>query len=292
MDRDSTITQFNFPNTEPSNQLPSESLLHAGATTSQPAGGFRHTPATQKVQGKFEKKRKRPLEDIGRHAAGSRFPKSQVLAEPESTNPTPAKKLPTKDGPNPFRGVPASTIPGIQPFVLPLTVKEQSPWKSYDRDYQTELGGPVTVAERKEPASGLVVVKEFSRANAESRLSMLRQVLDSYFVSCIEIFHFEDRLYMISEHMTMSLLQIVAASRYPRENHVAAIIGQVSGSYRQTQFQCSRAQILGGITFLESHNLVHGDMTCSNVLVNQEGVIKIGMHRYGLYRLTLTREDS
>ena len=33
-------------------------------------------------------------------------------------------------------------------------------------------------------------------------------------------------------------------------------------------------------------------MTCSNVLVNQEGVIKIGMHRYGLYRLTLTREDS
>ena len=58
------------------------------------------------------------------------------------------------------------------------------------------------------PASRLVVVKEFSRANAESRLSMLRQVLDSYFVSCIEIFHFEDRLYMISEHMTMSLLQI------------------------------------------------------------------------------------
>lgn len=259
MDRDSTITQFNFPNTEPSNQLPSESLLHPGATTSQPAGGSRHTPATQKVQGKFEKKRKRPLEDIGRHAAGSRFPKSQVLAEPESTNPTPAKKLPTKDRPNPFRGVPASTIPGIQPFVLPLTVKEQSPWKSYDRDYQTELGGPVTVAERKEPASGLVVVKEFSRANAESRLSMLRQVLDSYFVSCIEIFHFEDRLYMVSEHMTMSLLQIVAAPRYPRENHVAAIIGQ----------------ILGGITFLESHNLVHGDMTCSNVLVNQEGVIKI-----------------
>ena len=73
MDRDSTITQFNFPNTEPSNQLPSESLLHPGATTSQPTGGSRHTPATQKVQGKFEKKRKRPLEDIERHAAGSRF---------------------------------------------------------------------------------------------------------------------------------------------------------------------------------------------------------------------------
>ena len=232
MDRDSTITQFNFPNTELSNQLPTESLPHPGATTSQPAGGSRHAPATQKVQDKLEKKRKRPLEDIGRDAAGSRFPKSQVLAEPESTNPTPAKKSPTKDRPNPSHGVPASTKPGIQPFVLPLTIKEESPWKSYDRGYQTELGGPVTVAERQEPASGLVVVKEFSRANAESRLLMLRQVLDNSFVSCIEIFHFEDMLYMISEHMTMSLLQIVAAPRYPRENHVAAIIGQVSGSYR------------------------------------------------------------
>ena len=73
-----------------------------------------------------------------------------------------------------------STKPGLQPFVLPLTAKEESPWKSYDRSHQTELGGPVTVAERIEPASGLVVVKEFSRANAESRLSMLRQVSDNY----------------------------------------------------------------------------------------------------------------
>ena len=90
--------------------------------------------------------------------------------------------------------------------MLLLRVKKESRGKSYDRDYQTELGGPVTVAERKEPASGMVVVKEFSRANAENRLSMLRQVLDSYFISCIEIFYFEDMLYVISEHMTMSLL--------------------------------------------------------------------------------------
>ena len=232
MDRDSTITQFNFPNTELSNQLPIESLPHPGATATQSAGSSRHTPPTQKVQDKLEKKRKRPLEDIGRDAAGSRFPKSQVIAKPKSTNPTPTKKLPTKDRRNPSHGVPTSIKPGIRPCVLSLTVKEGSPWKSYGRDYQTKLGGPVTVAERQEPASELVVVKEFSRANAESRLLMLRQVLDNSFVSCIEIFHFEDMLYMISEHMTMSLLQIVAAPRYPRENHVAAIIGQVSGSYR------------------------------------------------------------
>ena len=58
---------------------------------------------------------------------------------------------------------------------LPLTVKEESSWKSYDdRDYQTELGGPITVAERKEPVSELIVVKEFSRVNTKNRLLILR----------------------------------------------------------------------------------------------------------------------
>ena len=62
------------------------------------------------------------------------------------------------------------------------------------------------MAERKESASGLVVVKEFSRVNAESRLLIIRQVLDSYFISCIEIFYFEDILYIISKYITIFLL--------------------------------------------------------------------------------------
>lgn len=116
--------------------------------------------------------------------------------------------------------------------MLPLTVKEESLRKSYNRDYRSELDVSVIKAERKEPASGLAVVKEFSQASAKSRLSMLRQVLDTFSVSCVEIFHFKDMLYMISEHMPISFLQIVAAPQYPCENHVAAIISQVSGSYR------------------------------------------------------------
>ena len=35
-------------------------------------------------------------------------------------------------------------------------------------------------------------------------------------------------------------------------------------------------QILGGVQFLESHELIHGDLTCSSVLVSPEGVVKIG----------------
>ena len=106
-------------------------------------------------------------------------------------------------------------------------MKDESPWNTYDQDYQIELGGPVTVAERRRPAYGLVVIKGFSGPSAKTKLSMLRQIPDSYFVSCLDVFYFENVLHVVSEHMAISLLQIVAAPRYPREHHVAAIIGQV-----------------------------------------------------------------
>jgi len=175
--------------------------------------------------------------------------------------------------------------------VLPLTVKDESPWKTYTKEYQIELGGLVTMAERKHPACGLVVVKELSGPSAKNKLLMLRHIPEivqtSNFVSCIEVFHFENVLHVVSEHMTISLLQIVAAPRYPRENHVAAIIGQVTRSCRSIQYLYQRMQILGGIEFLESHKLVHGDLTCSSVVLNQDGVVKIGTPRQRPHRLSL-----
>lgn len=65
---------------------------------------------------------------------------------------------------------------------------------------------------------------------------MLRLIPGGSFIRCIEIFRFEDVLHVVSEYMTMSLLQIVAGPRY-RESHVAAIIGQVNSSYRRTQYR-------------------------------------------------------
>jgi len=136
----------------------------------------------------------------------------------------------------------ATRRPQVQPILLPLTVKDESPWETYNKEYQIELGGSVTVAERKHPASGLVVVKEFSGLSAETKLSMLRYIPDSIqsscFVTCVEFFHFENGLYINSEYMMIFLLQIVAVPRYPRENHVAAIISQVTRLYRLLQYLC------------------------------------------------------
>ena len=55
------------------------------------------------------------------------------------------------------------------------------------------------------------MIKKLLAPSTDAKLSMLRQIQDSFFVSCVEVFHFEDALYVVSEHMTISLLQIVAA---------------------------------------------------------------------------------
>ena len=122
----------------------------------------------------------------------------------------------------------ASLRPGVQPDAPPLRVKDGSPWETYNKDYQLELGGLVTVAGRRCPVSELVVIKELLGSSTDATLSVLHQIQGSCFVNCVEIFHFRNALHVISEYMMMSLLQIVAAPQYPNENQVTAIIGQVN----------------------------------------------------------------
>jgi len=99
----------------------------------------------------------------------------------------------------------------VQPLLLPLTIKDESPWKTYHKEYTIELGGFVVVAERKLPSHGLVILKEFSDHNAGSKLSRLRQfpedIQSRYFIRFLEVFDFQNVFYLITEYMTISLLQ-------------------------------------------------------------------------------------
>lgn len=239
MDRGSVDTQLDFENAGPADPVPTASQSSSKDTVPPSTNESRPAVPTKDVADGLVKKRKRSSKDEGRKdkktivqkPLTSRFPKAEVSAKADNGN-----RLQNSDS------VPTEAVPGrdalkgpprlqVQPFVLPLTAKDESPWKTYNKEYTIELGGLVAVAERKHPAHGLVVVKEFSGHNAESKLSILRQIPESiqssYFVSCLEVFHFQNVLHIITEYMTISLLQIVAAPRYPRENQVAAIIGQV-----------------------------------------------------------------
>lgn len=245
MARDSTGTQLNFYNTGPPDPIAPNSPSIFRDNALQSTNETRPVVPAKAVTHRLDEKRKRPVEDEGGDDIKSRFAKlltsrslkpeasakTDIGHRPQDTNPIAAQALPGSDALNGPHDVSTTRRPPALPFQLPLTVKDDSPWKTYNKEYQVELGGLVTVAERKHPGYGLVVVKELSGPSSESKLKMLRSITtiiqSGYFVSCVEVFNFENVLHVIFEHMTISLLQIVAAPRCPHENHVAAIIGQV-----------------------------------------------------------------
>lgn len=104
-------------------------------------------------------------------------------------------------------------------------------------------------------------------------LEMLQQIRHSNFVAVLESFRDQDGFYAIFEYVSISLDQIVASPPYPTELQLAAILGQVS----QVGIPMHRSlrQILNGLTYLDSQDLVHGTLACSNILLDSEGVIKI-----------------
>ncbi|KAL8832496.1 MAG: hypothetical protein Q9191_000223 [Dirinaria sp. TL-2023a] len=145
--------------------------------------------------------------------------------------------------------------------------KKESSWRSYDEGYNLRVSELVTVAKKKRSNSGVakrhsasevVAVKKLSDSSRNISLSMLLRVQGEYFVRCTNAYEFEAELYVVLEHMSISLIQVVAAPVHPKETHVTSIM-------------------LSGIKFLESKDLVHDDITCSSVLLNDDGEVKISM---------------
>ncbi len=133
------------------------------------------------------------------------------------------------------QNLPASNKPGLWQDVS-FRVKDESPWRTYGEGYDLRVGGLVTVAKKKRPgskmaesgpASAVVAIRKLSGSSRNANLSTLLRVQEEYFVKCTEAYEFGADLYVVLEHMPISLVQVVAAPVHPRETHVAAIVGQV-----------------------------------------------------------------
>ena len=133
MDRDSTTTQLDFDGTGPADPIPPNSPPPSRGNAPQSTNESR--PA---VPDELGKKRKRPLEDEGRNDAKSRIPnfltsrlpkpkasaKANNGQRPQGTNTVAAQALPGKEALIGPQDVSTTKRPQVQPFQLPLTVKD------------------------------------------------------------------------------------------------------------------------------------------------------------------------
>jgi serine/threonine protein kinase len=137
---------------------------------------------------------------------------------------------------------PSMTVRSATSGPLQLQAAWESPWEKYEKIYDVELGGSMEVAIRKAPPVELVHVRVFTTQAAPKTLHVYRQLQHRNIVTALEAFTTDNGLYIVLEHMPLSLEQIVRSPAYPDERQLAAILGQVSfRNHSRTYTDCSRS---------------------------------------------------
>jgi hypothetical protein len=110
-----------------------------------------------------------------------------------------------------------------------LRTRWGSPWEKYEKAYDLELGGPVVGAVQKASPVQLVHVRAFPQ-RADTTLSMIRRIQHNNVFAALDVFMTDEILYIVFEHMPLSLDQLVGCPAYPNEEQLAAVVGQVSST--------------------------------------------------------------
>ncbi|KAB5511482.1 kinase-like domain-containing protein [Coniochaeta sp. 2T2.1] len=180
------------------------------------------------------------------------LPKTRKTQVPETADPKASHKS-------------SDLVKSFQPPAAPLLVKQGSPWDYYEKMYQLRLGLDhriIVVEERYPPAEELANVysiRRFSDPDIISRQHLFGDIRHPNFVSAKQIFLHDSQCYVVFEHMPCSLHE-VRDNELLTELRLASIVGQ----------------ILNGLSYLAQRGLQHGSLSCSNIFLGYDGIVKIG----------------
>ena len=123
--------------------------------------------------------------------------------------------------------LPKAADAGIRPHEY-VEMKYESPWHGLQKVYELKLDSFIAVAIRKPPSCELVTVKNFVGSDSDTKVKRLQQTQHQNFLGFLEAFHSEGSVYVVLDHIFISLAHVVASPAYPTELQLAAVLGQVS----------------------------------------------------------------
>uniref|UniRef100_A0A093URM6 Serine/threonine-protein kinase dst2 n=1 Tax=Talaromyces marneffei PM1 TaxID=1077442 RepID=A0A093URM6_TALMA len=145
-----------------------------------------------------------------------------------------------------------------------IKLRKGSPWESYCKRYEVELAGWNAVCQTQPATSRLFGVRLLRGPDVKEQVEMLCRLHHENILETYEIFVGADFYYTVSENVEISLDEIVAAPLLPNDIELAAIV----------------CQILAGISYLNSLDLVHGSLDCASVVLSRNGDVKLAnLHR-------------
>ena len=107
-------------------------------------------------------------------------------------------------------------------------VKHESPWITYQKAYELKFDQYITVAVRRRPYSGRVVIRDFDAREASYKLGVLRKISHERFVTLLDVFQSETKVFAVFDHSFTSLKQVVDCAAFPSRHQLTAIISQVN----------------------------------------------------------------
>ncbi|CAG8316469.1 Tyrosine-protein kinase, receptor ROR, subgroup [Penicillium camemberti] len=141
-----------------------------------------------------------------------------------------------------------------------LIVREESPWDTYRRTLRCNLAGEVFITARRSRPSQVVAIRKYTKGDV-TKMRRLFGILDhDNVLTARECFVNEGCMYALVNDLQLTLEQLVGCrSLYPTEAELASMIWQ----------------ILDGLCYLNETGLEHQSLTCRNILLGLDGVIKI-----------------
>ncbi|TQV90170.1 protein kinasedomain-containing protein [Cordyceps javanica] len=139
----------------------------------------------------------------------------------------------------------------------------KTPRQTYEKLFDLQLGDCdyYTVAEQTNPdveGNPVVIIKTFTGPKADSHVQVIRGIQHNRFVNA-QLFLAIDDGYLVSfDFMPMSLCEI-AGNPLLNDLRLASILGQ----------------IVDGLLYLEQKSLEHSQLTCSNILIDTLGNVKL-----------------
>lgn len=104
----------------------------------------------------------------------------------------------------------------------------------------------------------IYIVKRFSGVNVEERINFIQRIKHEQFVQPRHIFSVENERFVTFEFMPLSLAEI-EGNPLMNDFRLASILGQV----------------VQGLLYLEENSLSHTKLTCSNILIDIHGTVKL-----------------
>ncbi|KAJ6027956.1 hypothetical protein N7540_003532 [Penicillium herquei] len=141
-----------------------------------------------------------------------------------------------------------------------LIVREESPWDTFRRTLKCTLAGNVFIAARRSGPSAVVAIRNYIEGDV-AKMRRMYEILDhDNVLTARECFVHEGSIYVLVNDLPLTLEQLVGCrALYPTETELASMVWQ----------------ILCGLCYLNDIGLEHRNLTCRNILLGLDGVVKI-----------------